>query len=784
MARVRAKTAPRHAIANAASIAMIALLGAIAAAGIFLDGGGLTVADSLTLAAKPMAMLLLAFVFKATSDFSRLAFFAPFVLLLVNSLALAANEQHAHFYLLAALFICGISCLYSNFPQTLSYILLQAAAAAALFFLGFPVAGEDPSAAGLGGIAFIFLSCCAFLIVIVKTATVDLRRVSDEASSFRTYLAATKNYLAMLDSSNRIVYVSKPMSDLARIENPEATKGRPFIDLFPSRELKYLAYKMLGWRELREDSWEFTLQRQKRYFKAVSSGMVGGTGGGTLITMLDMTHLAERDEIAAMKDSLKIGLFFMDRGFAIQDNYSRHLEELMSDGDLRGKSFLSLLAGSIAPKELEAVRDYLDMVFDRTFDHDTLSEINPLNELHYVDPSGSKKIFHCTFLTVELGQEETVVLTTIYDVTAKVELQERLQREEKKRQEEMSNLFELLQVNPATFEAFREDMEHEFGRIDGIMGNEGLSNHEILVEVYQSVHAIKSNAVTLGLNNFGAKAHEVEAQIKRLRNMEAEIPFDDMLHITIEIEKLGQEKEGFKQILEKISAFKRGVSGKAPPGEGSFLEPLARTAQKVAADTGKKARLAAPEIDMAALEKGPKRVIKEALVQLIRNSVAHGIEPPEERAAAGKSEAGTIRLSAKASGGGLLVRLADDGRGIDFGRIREKALSLGLLSEGEAGSKSRLLGAIFAPGFSTADDEDGMHSGRGIGLNLVRDRVRGAGGTIKLQTEPGKGTAFSLFFPLEGGAAGAGAAGGSAKAAAGGSGAKGAAAPRAGGGAS
>jgi len=386
------------------------------------------------------------------------------------------------------------------------------------------------------------------------------------------------------------------------------------------------------------------------------------------------------------------------------------------------------------------------MVFDRTFDMDTLSEINPLHELRYVDPAGFKKIFNCTFLAIDMANGETVVLVTIYDITAKTELQERLQREERKRQEEMSSLFELIQVDPITFKAFQEDVEEEFNRIDGILSNNTMSHKEILVEVYQAVHAVKSNAVTLGLNNFGTKAHEVEAEIKKLRDREDEVPFDDMLHLTIEIERLMQEKESFKLIIDKINAFK--VDGeKRKSNEDLFIESLSKATDKAATDMEKKIRFVASDIDPGAIEKGPRRVLKEVLMQLIRNSVVHGVELPDERRSKGKHETGTIQLSIKHIKNSIHVRLSDDGNGLNFDRIQEKALNMNLLKAEEASDRNQLLKIIFSPGFSTADDEEGMHAGRGIGLNLVRDRVRDANGTIKLQTESGKGTVFSIVFP-------------------------------------
>jgi len=457
--------------------------------------------------------------------------------------------------------------------------------------------------------------------------------------------------------------------------------------------------------------------------------------------------ISERNEIAAMKDSLKIGLFFMNRDYVIQDNYSQFLEELLSDGDLRGKRFTDLLSASISPGELDAVKDYLGMIFDYTFNADTLREINPLHELHYAAPSGRRKIFHCEFLTVEMEHEETVVLVTIYDITAKAELQERLAKEERKRHDEMSNLFELLQADHSMFEVFQEDAEYEFGRIDDTLGNGSMNNREILVDVYQSIHSIKSNAVTLGLNTFGTKVHEVESEIKKLRDCGDEVPFDDMLHLTFEIEKLLQEKEGFKLIIEKINSF-RAKEEERKSDETLLTESLRKTAERAAADMEKKVRLVAEDIDPEAIEKGPRQVMKEVLMQLVRNSVVHGIESPADRLACGKNETGVIRLSVKTEGQNIHVRLGDDGRGLDYKKIAEEALQKNIIKAEDAQNKGALLKALFSPGFSTADTES-VHAGRGIGLNLVQDRVQAGKGSIRVQTEHGKGTAFNIVFPAD-----------------------------------
>jgi len=451
---------------------------------------------------------------------------------------------------------------------------------------------------------------------------------------------------------------------------------------------------------------------------------------------------SERDEIAIMKDSLKIGLFFMDRNYIIQDHYSRYLEEVFSEKDISGKSFIDLLSSSFNAGELDNIRDYFDMVFNRTFDQETIDDINPLAEFYYVNAgTGQKKVFNCNFTVIE-ENDNSFVLTAVYDVTARVELQQKLAEEENRRQEEMRNVFELLQVDPRVFNDFLEDAEYEFERINKTLKNDDFSAHEAIVEVYQSVHAVKANAAVLKLNTFCDKVHKLESKIKKLRELE-DVPFVEMLNLAIDLEKLSIEKDGFKATIEKINSYKS--SNNADQGRNVLVELVAKTINKVSEDLGKKINFIADDIDNEALEKGPRRIIKETLIQLARNSVVHGIEKSGERGA--KNETGLIKLSIKLKDGSVNVKLSDDGRGLDYKTIAEKALALNLIKPQDAEDKSTLLKVIFTPGFSTAETE-GIHAGRGIGLSLVQERVRSAKGVIKVQSEQGKGTTFTICFPV------------------------------------
>lgn len=137
----------------------------------------------------------------------------------------------------------------------------------------------------------------------------------------------------------------------------------------------------------------------------------------------------------------------------------------------------------------------------------------------------------------------------------------------------------------------------------------------------------------------------------------------------------------------------------------------------------------------------------DPVLHMVRNAVSHGIETPEERAAAGKPLAATLRLSAAASGETVVIEIADDGRGIDAERVAERARMAGLPVPAGPLDNAAVLDLISAPGFSTRDASDRV-SGRGFGMNVVRETLQELGGTISLETERGAGTRFIIELPL------------------------------------
>ena len=179
---------------------------------------------------------------------------------------------------------------------------------------------------------------------------------------------------------------------------------------------------------------------------------------------------------------------------------------------------------------------------------------------------------------------------------------------------------------------------------------------------------------------------------------------------------------------------------------GSVFSRVPRILRELTQSTGKHVRLdvsgESTELDKTVIER-----LGEPLTHLIRNAVDHGIEESDQRVAAGKSPEGTLTLSAEHRSSRIVIRIADDGRGIDRKRVLAKAIEKGLVPADVQLSKEEIDQLIFAPGFSTAQTVSNI-SGRGVGMDVVRQNVKDLGGRITIESEPGKGTAFILTMPL------------------------------------
>ncbi len=197
---------------------------------------------------------------------------------------------------------------------------------------------------------------------------------------------------------------------------------------------------------------------------------------------------------------------------------------------------------------------------------------------------------------------------------------------------------------------------------------------------------------------------------------------------------------------KKLAELQTGVMALRMVPLKSLYDKLTRIVKKIASEEGRELELllfgAETRLDKQIIED-----IADPLMHLVRNAVDHGIEPPAERLAKGKGGRGRITITAGQQGNRVVIEVADDGRGVDLARVRQRAVARGVVATPDELSDREALELIFEPGFSTSEVVSEL-SGRGVGMDVVKSNVTLLSGTVALESEPGRGSRVIVSLPI------------------------------------
>lgn len=459
----------------------------------------------------------------------------------------------------------------------------------------------------------------------------------------------------------------------------------------------------------------------------------------------------ETDEILA---TVQEGLFLMDNQYHIGNQVSGSLPKVVGRRVVPGMNFLDLLQNMVPQREFEAARDYLDLLFGDRVKEALVRELNPLStvEVRDIDARYGVKARYLSLqfsrVTGSAGGKPTHLLVTVQDISEVVQLREDLQQAKQNARAEVDVLLDLLKLNPQTLANFIQQARTSLQDINALLRDAAGGYRPLIDKVFRLVHALKGDAAAIGFHLFEQLAHDFEDNLQALRE-KGEISGDDLLSLLPQLEQCFARIQQVEDMSNRMGAAPAPTLARLPQDElGEWLGSLEQLAARIAKAQNKKVALHAKLDGLQQLPEASRVLLRELTIQLLRNAVTHGIEPVEERLLHAKPDAGHVRIELRhLAGGQCEFEVSDDGRGIVPAHIRGELERRGSYSaEALAAMNDReLVLKIFEPGFSTASSA-GIDAGRGVGMDLVKERVERIGGQLKLASRPNEFTSFVLRF--------------------------------------
>jgi two-component system chemotaxis sensor kinase CheA len=266
------------------------------------------------------------------------------------------------------------------------------------------------------------------------------------------------------------------------------------------------------------------------------------------------------------------------------------------------------------------------------------------------------------------------------------------------------------------------------------------------VEITPIVEKVRRQEVKLHGTSLRISTHKVDALMDVVGELVITQTMLQQTAVNFKPADLPQLLAGLAQLERNVRELQEGVMGIRLLPLGFVFSRLPRMMRDLGQQLGKKVELRIigeqTELDKTVIER-----ISDPILHMVRNAIDHGIEPPAERRKAGKPETGMIRLEAQQKGGNVMIEVEDDGRGLSPEKIFSRAVELGIVPSTAKLTPEQINELIFLPGMTTTNAVTDI-SGRGVGLDVVRNNVRSLGGNVEVTNRPGKGTRFSIRLPL------------------------------------
>ncbi|MBB5503908.1 ATP-binding protein [Paraburkholderia atlantica] len=493
-------------------------------------------------------------------------------------------------------------------------------------------------------------------------------------------------------------------------------------------------------------------------------------------------------DIQAMLQNMQQGILTVVEGVVVHPEYSAYLEAIFETREIAGRPLLDLVFGGTDINSDE--RSQIEAALHACIGEDSMNfEFNQhllVNEIAKPMADGRVKTLDLSWSAIT--DEHDVVQRLMLCVRDVTELRAlAAEAGEQKRRLEM--IGEILAVSQEKFHHFVESATGFISENERIIRQHHEPSHEAVAELFRNMHTVKGNARTYSLQHLTGVVHETEQRYDALRRADSGEAWDQQLLIedlqrvkaaletyaTINEVSLGRKGPGQNGAVDRYLMVDRELIQKqldllesADPADRDALVSMRESLQRelrllgtesiyealagvleslpsLAAELGKEAPVVSIDNNGYRVRSEVSDTLRNVFTHLLRNSVDHGIEPAAERIANGKDAAGVIELEVGVDHHALQITISDDGRGLALAKIRAAAIERGWIDADAALSDEAIAELIFRSGFSTAQSVSEI-SGRGVGMDAVRDFVRREHGRIELRfTDDRRGADYRRF---------------------------------------
>ena len=459
----------------------------------------------------------------------------------------------------------------------------------------------------------------------------------------------------------------------------------------------------------------------------------------------------ETDEIMNNVDQ---GLFLLDQSgeeeYTLGSQYSAELKNIFESDDIGNKDILKAIEPFVGDQAVVNTQKWLALMFKEGNNEKMLSKINPLREIEAHFPGKEQaKFLKFKFNRIIHDGQIRQLIGTVSDITKQVILGQKLAETEAENKRQMQMIFSILQIDPRVLSDFLSDVNEDLAMINETLKKSSSEKADLLKRldtIYRSMHTIKGNSSLLNLDFIAEKAHDFEDSVSILIEKE-DLNSGDFLGLVLKLNGFNELMQEVSGIIDKLAQFQKTMQA-AGQTRDLTIQALEKTIDKFSKDKGKLINFDYSNYNKDEIPQKYRKILKDIMVQLVRNSISHGIESIEDRLAAGKSETGNMTLSSKVENDKLVIDFKDDGRGLQIEKIKQKAIDSGNYKEEELNSwdEGRIAQLIFSSGLSTAE-EISITAGRGVGMDIIRERVKEKGGNIGIAFQSGKFCCFSITLP-------------------------------------